>query len=520
MVNRKLEGERFRGTGRLSSLFAAIVVLLMLGSALPSGAAPMPAIKWGEPTILQDYGDSSSFNANADIVTDAHGNAYLTWLDWRKNYGAPYARSRLTDGTWTLARNVDSAGWDAQNEVIPRIAADGSGNVYVAWIDIVGSGNDRVTIVKSPDGGRNWTDNVDVSGSTAVNYEVLDVAAGHGSTVLLLMGTPSTLWLRASSNSGTTFAPAVEVKSALPPNYIDLPVLISTSSGETYLVYRLRGETDWAMQVMASTDDGQTFRDPVNVSTTFVPSPSIFHVPVATAAPGGRVAVAYLDGTYSGGEQRYKVTRSLDGGATWSQPALVDPQSEGGKANDADCFIAFAPDGTLYVVYYHTDDRDALSSYDPYLRTLGPDGTWTDRLDLNVLPLYGGYGTPRGLSVDGTGRLHLLFSGKTYSLEVDNTLHILGTRASSGDGDGGGGDGDEAKVTDFALFWAVLALMLVFLLLAVIGFARRPKQPAAGPAPAAYQPAPQPYYPQPAPPPPAPPPTSPPPPMQPPPPQR
>jgi len=521
MVIRLLVGRGLCRTVRPSLLLAAIVVLLMLGSALPAGAAPLPAIKWSEPTILQDYGDSSSFDGDADVATDAHGNAYFTWLDWRKTYGAPYARSRLADGTWTMARNVDSSGWDEQNEEAPRIAADDSGNVFVVWVDQMSPGNDRVMFVRSPDSGHNWTDNVDVSGDTSTSYELFDVAAGHGSTVLLLMGTSSFLQLRTSTNSGTTFTPALEVNRVSHPDFMELPELVATSSGETYLVYRLRTDPDWAIQVMSSTDDGRTFGPPVNVSTVYNASPARVSSPVVTAFPGGRVAVAYIDTTYAGGEQRCKVTRSADGGSTWSSPVLVDPQSEGGKGNDASCYIALTPDGTLYALYYHNDDRDLSSGYKPYLRALRPDGTWTDRTDLTPLLLFGGHGMPHGLSSDGLGRLHMLLEGHTYSLDRDNTMHFLGTHGSGGD-DGGDGDGDGAKVTDFTVFWVVLALMLVFLLLAMIGFARRPKRPVAGPAPAAFQPAPPPYYPQAAPPPSAPPPAVAPPPSQtpPPPPQR
>jgi len=84
------------------------------------------------------------------IAADGSGNVHIAWNDWT-NYGGSgtdpdifYKRWNAITAAWTTTEVVSTESTD--DSIDPTIAADGSGNAYIAWDDETnysGSGTDR-----------------------------------------------------------------------------------------------------------------------------------------------------------------------------------------------------------------------------------------------------------------------------------------------------------------------------------------------------------------------------------------
>ena len=99
-----------------------------------------------------------------------------------------------------------------------------------------------------------------------------------------------------------------------------------------------------ALRFARSADDGRTWSDPISVNDDSTFGSHNFHA--LHAAPDGSLYVAWLDGRH--GKSTAYVTRSLDGGRTWSANQRV------GAGEACPCCrtaIAASRDGTVYLAW-------------------------------------------------------------------------------------------------------------------------------------------------------------------------
>jgi hypothetical protein len=155
-----------------------------------------------------------------------------------------------------------------------------------------------------------------------------------------------------------------------------------------------------ALRLAASRDDGRTWSAPVTVASDSAFGTRNFHA--LHAGNDGALYVAWLES--SAGKSKTYLTRSADGGATWTTPALVDTTQSCPCCRTA---IATAPDGTLYlawrtvlpgnvrdIVVARSDDRGATWS--------APVRAHADDWVFDGCPHAG-----PSIQVDSAGRLHI-----------------------------------------------------------------------------------------------------------------
>ena len=178
--------------------------------------------------------------------------------------------------------------------------------------------------------------------------------------------------------------------------------------------------TDTAtIRVVRSTDRGDSWSAPVTVSSllavgardpvTQEPIRDGSIVPAIAVAPNGQLLVAWQDSRFSGGHvDGIALSRSTDGGLTWSAPVQV---------NGARSVAAFTPslrvraDGTIAITYFdlRSDTADPSTLPTDLILTRSADAlNWTEvrltpAFDLANAPQAGGYflGDYQGLAASG-----------------------------------------------------------------------------------------------------------------------
>jgi hypothetical protein len=161
------------------------------------------------------------------------------------------------------------------------------------------------------------------------------------------------------------------------------------------------------IRVLRSTDRGDTWSAPVSVASllavgardpvTQVPIRDGSILPAVAVAPSGQLLVAWQDARFSGGQvDGIALSRSLDGGLTWSAPTQV---------NSARGVAAFTPsiraraDGTIAITYFdlRSDTADPATLPTDLILARSADAlSWsevrlTPAFDLANAPQAGGY---------------------------------------------------------------------------------------------------------------------------------
>jgi hypothetical protein len=174
-----------------------------------------------------------------------------------------------------------------------------------------------------------------------------------------------------------------------------------------------------SIQVIRSTDRGGSWSGPIKVAdllavgardpVTRQPIRDGSILPAIAVAPSGQLLIAWQDARFSGGTvDGIALSRSTDGGLTWSTPAQI---------NSARSVPAFTPtirvraDGTIGITYYdlrsNTEDPATLPTELILARSIDA-ANWTEvrltpTFDLAIAPQAGGYfiGDYHGLAASG-----------------------------------------------------------------------------------------------------------------------
>jgi BNR repeat-like domain len=250
---------------------------------------------------------------------------------------------------------------ETENGATPMFLSTPSGTRVVAWVSAPGGG---------PDG--------------SLNLSVTPAGAAHPlptSTVRDPLG-------------------PIEAHGEAPPQ------LAADSAGAISVLYAVGKEVPGkrfpvsAMRFIRSTDQGRTWTKPVTVNDGHEFGSHNFHA--LTVAPNGSLLATWLDARQ--GHSGVWMSRSSDGGRTWeaNRPIYSDPTCPCCRTS-----VAVAGDGTIYVAWRAILDGDVRD----VVVTRSSDGgqTWTrpvrPRQDDWVYP-----GCPHAgpsLQVDAQGRVHV-----------------------------------------------------------------------------------------------------------------
>lgn len=327
-------------------------------------------LTWSSPAPLNSTaGADDIINGHdkaPDIATDGHGLWIVVWQSVVKPDGSAsidqdivFSRSVDNGATWSppayLASNAAS---DEGNDLNPVVRTDGNGVWVVAWetfdsqLGTIGADGDILT-VRSIDGGLTW------SIQTPLNPN-------------------------ASIDSKYDLRPKLECSAA----------------GAWLCVWQSKNPLNGAsgsdddIHCSRSADGGQTWSAPQPVNSTAGSDLSIDADadPHAACDGAGRFIVVWSSTNSLGGtigtDMDIFVSRSLDGGVTWSSAAPLNSDAAAdGASKDQLPRIAADPLGHVICVW-HTNDSlgGAIGTDDDVMISLSQDGgvTWTSMQPLNT----------------------------------------------------------------------------------------------------------------------------------------
>lgn len=268
---------------------------------------------FGKPVVISDETKLAAFPQMA--VSDNH--VYFTWLEMADTNSTNVVFAKSDDGANSIDPPVFLTN-HAGNSGIPKLIATGS-QVYLVWEDNKKENFD-IFLSKSDDYGTTFHPQVDVS-STSGQSGTPQIAISKDNVYAVWMDDTSgnyDILFAKSSDGGKSFGTPVNIsKLHTDSGYPQLAV----SGNNVYVTWtQTIVDPNYDVYFVKSSDGGNTFDTPINVSKNFGPSgwPNV--------AADGNVYVSWVDS--SPGKFDLFITKSSDGGVTFENYTNVSSSKD------------------------------------------------------------------------------------------------------------------------------------------------------------------------------------------------
>jgi Neuraminidase (sialidase) len=423
---------------------ALVALIAALGAGPAAARGPGGRTFHGAVFSAGVSGDASV--ATAPSIGATPPSAALVRVSTDAGVSAPLTAEELTtSGSVTI---------DSQTEPMVSVNQSNRANVVGMWQEDrwTTGGSRNLVVGTSFDGGQTWT-NAAVQGVTILAGGEFQRATdpwvdfGPSNRVYAFSlgfddnGPDNGLFVSTSTDGGATWGAPVPVivdrqfeffndKNALAADdwstsphrgnvYVAWDRLIEDPLGQPFV-----GTFTGPAMFSRSTNGGASFSTPQVVFDTGTNKQTIGNVPVVF--PNGHVAVLgtfFDNGSLGKNSQSLWMTRSTDGGATFSAPRLVmDMQSlpvPGLRTGDTVPSFAVSSDGTLYATWQ--DVRLSKGKRDDVLVASSRDEgqTWSTPVKANDTPPGAQDAFTPAIAVDSRGRVGILY----YDLRDDTSTN-------------------------------------------------------------------------------------------------
>lgn len=252
-----------------------------------------------------NFPGASSFDKNFSAVDETTGSpffgrAYTVWTNFGGTYVNRIVGSYSTDGgaTWSAAQPISPVPASGHHQQGCDVRVGPGGVVYVIWAHCTTNGQnsteDHLGYAKSTDGGVTWptatNTAVDINGIRASNLFNGIRASGFPRLAIDMTGGARNGWLYAALSEKAGGPLSLDVS--------DVTICISSNGGTTWTHSKVN-------------------QDPSNGRYNYMPAICV--------TPDGGVNVSYYDQRNTTGfVTEFWMSRSLNGGATWSDVAVSD----------------------------------------------------------------------------------------------------------------------------------------------------------------------------------------------------
>ena len=243
-------------------------------------------------------------------------NVYIVWND--ATFGNfDIFSSKSTDGgeTFSTPENISN---NPGNSALPAIAVNGN-NVYVIWIDDT-DGFDEIFFSKSTDGGETFSTPENISNIPGIS--AFPAIAVNGNNVYVVWSDDTDgfdeIFFSKSTDGGETFStPEIISNNDIGNNdSFSYQPSISVYGNNVYVVWHDDPQGERNIFIVKSTDGGQTFSTPENLSEKFD-----FSTKSAIAIEGDNVYVVWIVDIPDNNDVFF--SKSTDGGETFSTPENI-----------------------------------------------------------------------------------------------------------------------------------------------------------------------------------------------------
>ena len=283
--------------------------------------------------FFKDYETRSSVNYNLDEIKfkDKKINAksidefkenvvdcifptpiiYVVWVDDTPgNTDIFFSVSTDNGQTFSAPDNIND---NTGNSIDPQIAIKGN-NVYLVWVDDT-PGNDEILFSVSTDNGQTFSTPDNISNTIRDSIDPQIAIKGNNVYLLWVDDTPSDfdIFFLVSTDNGQTFSTPENISDNDVDSFISQ---IAIKGNNVYLLWVDDTPSDFDIFFSVSTDNGQTFSTPENISdnTGNSISPQI-------AIKGNNVYLIWEDSTPGSSDIFFSV--STDNGQTFSTPENI-----------------------------------------------------------------------------------------------------------------------------------------------------------------------------------------------------
>jgi len=255
-----------------------VVALTLFAAFVAATPAPGAPELWG-PNLRVNHGGGDVHQEDPQLVLGAEGNLYVVWEDWRHPTGSVYF-TRSTDGgaSFEMERRVDPEDPSARGLLLvqwPRMAVDGNGVIFVAWVSWQVGETGRVYCAHSSDQGLTFSEQRLVSDSARNDRAWPDIAGLPSGGACLVWGDfrngEDVIDLYTSRTlDGESFSANVRANQASVGPACTAPwprISAGGGPGSLILVWRqtLAPNARW-IYTCRSSDGGMTFQPAVEVS--------------------------------------------------------------------------------------------------------------------------------------------------------------------------------------------------------------------------------------------------------------
>jgi len=378
------------------------------------------------PAAAQVFGSTQALNTGAatdsgtdftaDVESDGAGNWVAVWNS-RDTLGGTIgtdldilvARSTDDGVSWTdPAPLYPGAAGDSGNDFGPDLCTDGNGTWLVVWESsesfggTLGTDSD-IVLSRSTDGGVTWSAPQAVNTNAAVDtgddqlarietdgaglwLVVWDSRDSLGGTI----GTDNDVLAARSTNAGVTWtAPGTVNSNAIGDIYDDAgPKLATDRMGNWVVLWMSDDEldgtlgTDSDVMVSRSTNGGLSWSSIAALDPRAAGNDGLDYVAFLATDRAGTWLAAWHSTTSLGGtigsDWDIVVSRSTDAGATWTASVLLDPRGAADSGNDQRVRLAGEGNGRWLAIWSSRDTvGDTLGADEDILVSRSTDGGLT-----------------------------------------------------------------------------------------------------------------------------------------------
>ncbi|HXG64868.1 MAG TPA: sialidase family protein [Blastocatellia bacterium] len=287
------------------------------------------------------FTDGEAFGPAIAVSNRGKKPIYITYHDNETGPTQVYMVRSKKKTKFKKARNITPYEGGAFS---PRIALDSTDAVNIVWGDTRNNGR-QVVFVRSTDFGETFSEPLNVSRSPGLAFDA-DIAVGADDAINVVWedtapGVSAIMFAR-STDHGQTFSEPVQVS---PASHSATQTRITVDAGGAlHIVWIGESEGDSNIFHTRSSDGGQTFSEPVNVSNT---GRGRMYKPYITTFQD-EVYIAYND--QASHSRQVFVVKSKDGGNTFMEPVQVsNANREKGRAHSASMIVDSR--GTLHIVW-------------------------------------------------------------------------------------------------------------------------------------------------------------------------